>query len=229
MDERMQGSIHWYEGLVGVSPRGWHTPSFVSISHWSRDEVHSRLGEEKNWAACIFREQSVQRRRGRVSKDQETSHDDCDNCKEGQTILLRALCKVKNKLSHSQSFEEVGSGGKDGVQVSGIIWVWYSIYTLREHQVANVIWLPSRVQFSSGRVSYIWILSMDDASKLKGSGIWIVLEGSYGLMIMWSLKFEFKTNENQDKDKSFIVGMVLSIEMGVSYQMAISKSQLMEN
>jgi len=42
-----------------------------------------------------------------------------------------------------------------------------------------------------------WILSMDGASNLKGSGAGVVLEGPEGVLIDQSLRFAFKASNNQ--------------------------------
>nr|KYP44910.1 hypothetical protein KK1_033591 [Cajanus cajan] len=42
-----------------------------------------------------------------------------------------------------------------------------------------------------------WILSVDGASNLEGSGAGIVLEGPGGILLEQSLRFEFRASNNQ--------------------------------
>ncbi|MCI23157.1 gag-pol polyprotein, partial [Trifolium medium] len=74
--------------------------------------------------------------------------------------------------------------------------------------------------------SQVWILSVDGASNLKGSGDGVVLEGPDGVLIEQSLRFEFKTSNNQAEYEALIAGMKLAIEMEVKELRAKSDSQL---
>ncbi|GAU50470.1 hypothetical protein TSUD_137230 [Trifolium subterraneum] len=71
-----------------------------------------------------------------------------------------------------------------------------------------------------------WTLSVDGASNLRGSGAGVVLEGPDGVMIEQSLRFAFKTRNNQAEYEALIPGMRLAKEMGVASLEAKSDSQL---
>ncbi|GAU42950.1 hypothetical protein TSUD_142870 [Trifolium subterraneum] len=74
-----------------------------------------------------------------------------------------------------------------------------------------------------------WTLSVDGASNLWGSGAGIVLEGPDGVLIEQSLRFAFKTSNNQAEYEALIAGMKLAKEMEVSDLKAKSDSQLVTN
>lgn len=59
-----------------------------------------------------------------------------------------------------------------------------------------------------------WVLSVDDTSNVKGSGIGIILEGPRNILIEQALKFEFVASNNQTKYEALIIGMVLALETG---------------
>lgn len=66
---------------------------------------------------------------------------------------------------------------------------------------------------------------MDDgSSNLKESGAGIVLEGSGNLLIVQSLRFEFKASNNQAEYEALIVGISLAHEMCVECLRAQSDS-----
>lgn len=70
---------------------------------------------------------------------------------------------------------------------------------------------------------------MEYTSNLKGSGTIIVLEGSPDLLINQSLRFQFKTSNNQAEYETLIVGMIFAHEMSVPSLKAISSSQFVDN
>jgi len=61
-----------------------------------------------------------------------------------------------------------------------------------------------------------WILFVDGASKLKGSGAGVVLEGPERVLVEQLLRFAFKANTNQAEYEALIVGILLAKEMEVS-------------
>jgi len=61
---------------------------------------------------------------------------------------------------------------------------------------------------------FSWILFVDGASNLKGSGVRVVLEGLEGVLIEQSLRFAFKACNNQAEYEALIVGMLLVKEIG---------------
>jgi len=71
-----------------------------------------------------------------------------------------------------------------------------------------------------------WLLSVDGASNLKGSGVGVVLEGPGGVLIEQSLKFSFKASNNQAEYEALIAGMLLAKEMGVAHLSTGSDSLL---
>ncbi|XP_057432183.1 uncharacterized protein LOC130724932 [Lotus japonicus] len=60
-----------------------------------------------------------------------------------------------------------------------------------------------------------WSLSVDGLSNVKGSGAGVILEGTGGVTIEQSLKFDFKASNNQAEYEAIIAGLRLAIEMGV--------------
>ncbi|XP_027911605.1 uncharacterized protein LOC114170324 [Vigna unguiculata] len=71
-----------------------------------------------------------------------------------------------------------------------------------------------------------WILFVDGASNLKGSGAGIVLEGLEGVLIKQSLRFAFKASNNQAEYEALIAGMLLAKEMGITRLLVKSDSTL---
>jgi len=71
-----------------------------------------------------------------------------------------------------------------------------------------------------------WILSVDGASNLRGSGAGIVLEGPEGVLIEQSLRFAFKASNNQAEYEALIAGMILAKEMGITRLLVKSDSAL---
>ncbi|XP_020208360.1 uncharacterized protein LOC109793305, partial [Cajanus cajan] len=71
-----------------------------------------------------------------------------------------------------------------------------------------------------------WILSVDGASNLGGSGAGIVLEGPGGILLEQSLRFEFRASNNQAEYEALLAGMTLAKEMGATSLSARSDSQL---
>jgi len=71
-----------------------------------------------------------------------------------------------------------------------------------------------------------WILSVDGASNLRGSGAGIVLEGPEGVLIEQSLRFAFKASNNQAEYEALIAGMLLAKEMGITRLLVKSDSGL---
>nr|KYP54333.1 Retrovirus-related Pol polyprotein from transposon 17.6 [Cajanus cajan] len=71
-----------------------------------------------------------------------------------------------------------------------------------------------------------WILSVDGASNLGGSGAGIVLEGPEGILLEQSLRFEFRASNNQAEYEALLAGMSLAKEMGWTSLSARSNSQL---
>jgi len=59
-----------------------------------------------------------------------------------------------------------------------------------------------------------WVIDVDGSSNAKGSGVGIILEGPAGLTIEQSLRFDFKTTNNQAEYEAIIAGLSLAKEMG---------------
>nr|KYP57086.1 Retrovirus-related Pol polyprotein from transposon 17.6 [Cajanus cajan] len=83
---------------------------------------------------------------------------------------------------------------------------------------------PPAEEDSSGESE--WILSVDGASNLGGSGARIVLEGPGGILLEHSLRFEFRASNNQEEYEALLAGMALAKEMGATNLSARSDSQL---
>lgn len=77
------------------------------------------------------------------------------------------------------------------------------------------------------QVNMTWILSVDGASNVAGSGVGVILEGPDGVLIEQSLRFEFKASNNQAEYEAHIAGMRLAKEMGATNLEARSDSQLL--
>ena len=58
-----------------------------------------------------------------------------------------------------------------------------------------------------------WILFVNGAFNIKGSGAEIILEGINGLTLKQSLGFNFKATNNQSEYETLIVGLNLAREM----------------
>jgi len=71
-----------------------------------------------------------------------------------------------------------------------------------------------------------WILSVDGASNLKGSGAGVILEGPDGILIEQSLRFSFKASNNQEEYEALIAGMLLAKEIGATKLLIKSDSTL---
>ncbi|XP_020207400.1 uncharacterized protein LOC109792401 [Cajanus cajan] len=71
-----------------------------------------------------------------------------------------------------------------------------------------------------------WILSMDGASNLGGSGAGIVLEGPRGILLEQSLRFKFRASNNQAEYEALLAGMALAKEMRAASLSARNDSQL---
>jgi len=59
-----------------------------------------------------------------------------------------------------------------------------------------------------------WILSVDGAPNVQGSGAGIILEGSDGVLVEHSLKSAFQASNNQAEYEALLAGMRLAIDMG---------------
>jgi len=73
---------------------------------------------------------------------------------------------------------------------------------------------------------FVWLLSVDGSSNLKGSGAGIILEGPGDILIEQSLRFELKASNNQVEYEALITGRNLVAEMGAENLKAKSDSQL---
>jgi len=59
-----------------------------------------------------------------------------------------------------------------------------------------------------------WILYVDGAFNLQGSGVEAILEGPNGVLIEQLLRFTFKVSNNQAGHEALIAGMHLATNMG---------------
>lgn len=74
-----------------------------------------------------------------------------------------------------------------------------------------------------------WVLSVYDASNMKGSGTKIILEGPSNILIEQTLKFELTSNNNQVEYEALVVGMVLALEIGAFTLKDKRNSKLVSN
>ena len=105
----------------------------------------------------------------------------------------------------------------------------YDIQFIPRGSIKSQVLADFVVEFSSPiqeEVPYVWLLSVDGSSNLKGSRAGVVLEGPNDLLIEQSLRFEFKVSNNQAEYEALIAGMTLAKEMGAENLRAKSDSQL---
>lgn len=76
---------------------------------------------------------------------------------------------------------------------------------------------------------WLWFLSVNMSSNLKGSGAWIMLEGPDKLILEQSLYFNIQANNNQDEYEALIVGMKLPCEVETIHLRTKSDSHLVNN
>lgn len=74
-----------------------------------------------------------------------------------------------------------------------------------------------------------WVISIDDASDMKGIRGRIVLEEPENILIEQALKFKFTVSNNQTEYEDLIAGMILALEIGASKLKAKIDSQLIAN
>ena len=82
------------------------------------------------------------------------------------------------------------------------------------------------IQMPTTRQHDQWTLYVDGASSKKGSGAGIVLEGPDNFQVEMTLRFEFRTSNNQAEYEALIAGLLLAREMGVKNVICKSDSQL---
>jgi len=75
--------------------------------------------------------------------------------------------------------------------------------------------------------SFGWTLYVDGLSNPKGSGAGIILEGPGEFVLEQSLKFEFKTSNNQAEYEALLAGLELARDMGTDSLVCHSDSQLL--
>lgn len=79
---------------------------------------------------------------------------------------------------------------------------------------------------SSSDASNWWMLYVHGTCNPKGSGAWITLEEPGDISLKQSLRFDFKTSNNQAKYEALIVGLKLAKEVGVRKIKCKSDSKL---
>jgi ribonuclease HI len=71
-----------------------------------------------------------------------------------------------------------------------------------------------------------WTIYVDGSSNVKGSGVGILIENDQGVVIEYSLKFEFPTLNNQAEYEACLVGIRATKESGATTVALCSDSQL---
>ena len=71
----------------------------------------------------------------------------------------------------------------------------------------------SSVATPSEGLDFRWVLSVDGSSNQQGSDAGVILEGPNGVLIEQSLRFAFKSSNNQAEYEALIAGMLLAREM----------------
>jgi len=105
----------------------------------------------------------------------------------------------------------------------------YDIQFIPRGNIKSQVLSDFVVEFTSpvqDEIPYLWLLSIDGSSNLKGSGAGVVLEGPNDPLIEQSLRFEFKASNNQAEYEALIAGMTLAKEMGADNLRANNDSQL---
>ncbi|KAJ9558912.1 hypothetical protein OSB04_013526 [Centaurea solstitialis] len=74
-----------------------------------------------------------------------------------------------------------------------------------------------------------WILYVDGSSNARGSGLGIVLKSSHGGNIVYSIRCEFKTTNNEAEYEALIAGLDIAYELGVKHLHVRSDSLLIVN
>jgi ribonuclease HI len=82
---------------------------------------------------------------------------------------------------------------------------------------------------AQGETHFVWLLSVDGSSNLKGSGAGVILEGPNDILIEQSLRFKFKASNNQAEYEALIAGMTLAQEMGAENLREKSDSQFIKS
>nr|KYP51222.1 Retrovirus-related Pol polyprotein from transposon opus [Cajanus cajan] len=65
-------------------------------------------------------------------------------------------------------------------------------------------------------MSHFWTLHVDGSSNQQGSGVDIILEGSGEVAIEQSLRFSFKTSNNQAEYEALLAGLRLAQDLGIT-------------
>jgi len=80
--------------------------------------------------------------------------------------------------------------------------------------------------FEPNTTQLVWILYVDGSLNSKGAGAGVVLDGLGDLLIEQSLRFGFKTSNNQAEYEALIAGLELARDMGAQDVIYKSDSQL---
>ncbi|KAJ9561519.1 hypothetical protein OSB04_006679 [Centaurea solstitialis] len=74
-----------------------------------------------------------------------------------------------------------------------------------------------------------WILHVDGSSNIRGSGLGVVLKSSQGGNMVYSIRCEFKTTNNEVEYEALIVGMDMAHNLGEKHLHVQSDSLLIVN
>ncbi|XP_020218740.1 uncharacterized protein LOC109801971 [Cajanus cajan] len=68
---------------------------------------------------------------------------------------------------------------------------------------------------------HVWTLHVDGSSNLQGSGAGIILEGPGKVVIEQSLRFDFKTSNNQAEYEALLAGLRLASDLGIAEEVHV--------
>ena len=97
---------------------------------------------------------------------------------------------------------------------------------IKGHVYADFVVELSLEEMHHEESNFLWMLFVDGSSNQQGSGAGVILEGPNGLLIEQTLRFAFKSSNNQAEYEALIAGILLAKEMGAQCLLAKSDSLL---
>jgi hypothetical protein len=71
-----------------------------------------------------------------------------------------------------------------------------------------------------------WMIYVDGSSNIKGCGVGVILENSEGLVVEYSLRFDFPTSNNHAEYEACLAGIRMAKELGANAITICSDSKL---
>ncbi|XP_043815815.1 uncharacterized protein LOC122724575 [Manihot esculenta] len=101
--------------------------------------------------------------------------------------------------------------------------------TFNEEQRGSSSGITGKEREGESHPEFNWKLYVDGASGTEGSGAGIMLKGPEDFKVCYALRLEFKASNNAAEYKALINGMLVALEVGVTYLEINSDSQLVIN